>query len=121
MRWTVQLHDDFLPEFAAMTHPVQDELLAQALLLERFGPALGRPQVDTLKGSRYTHMKELRMRVKENVWRFAFAFDPQRRAIVLVGADKGGVSQKRFYQGLIKKADERFASHLASLERGREQ
>lgn len=59
MRWTVQLHDDFLPEFEAMTHPVQDELLAQALLLERFGPALGRPQVDTLKGSRYTHMKGL--------------------------------------------------------------
>jgi len=31
-------------------------------LLQEFGPQLGRPRVDTLKGSRYANMKELRFK-----------------------------------------------------------
>jgi hypothetical protein len=34
-------------------------------------------------------------------WRFAFAFDPERKAVVLCGAAKSGVSQKLFYKRLI--------------------
>jgi len=45
----------------------------------------------------------------------AFAFDPQRQAILLVPGDKSGGSQKRFYKQLIAKAEERFSSHLDRL------
>ena len=46
----------------------------------------------------------------------AFAFDPDRAAILLVAGDKSGVSQKRFYKRLIAKADELFDAHLAKLK-----
>ncbi len=47
----------------------------------------------------------------------AFAFDPKRQAILLVGGDKGGADQRRFYKRLIATADERFDGHLASLKK----
>lgn len=50
------------------------------------------------------------------VWRIAFAFDPRRRAVPLVGGDKSGVSEKRLYRRLVKVADERYEVHLARLE-----
>ena len=51
-------------------------------------------------------------------WRVAFAFDPRRKAILLVAGDKSGGSEKRFYRELMRKADERFDAHLARIERG---
>jgi hypothetical protein len=49
MTWIVALHDDFEAEFDALTEAVQDELLAEAKFVERFGPETGRPHVDKLK------------------------------------------------------------------------
>ena len=83
--------------------------------LQQFGPQLGRPQVDTLKGSRHANMKEARFGAADGEWRLAFAFDPKRRAIFLVAGDKSGGSARRFYRALIRKADERFDRHLARL------
>jgi hypothetical protein len=60
MQWTVLIGDEFEPEFLSLDQEVQDEILAMARLLQQFGPHLGRPRVDTLKGSRYANMKELR-------------------------------------------------------------
>jgi hypothetical protein len=51
VKWEVEFHKDFDPEFDALPEDVQNELRAHALLLELFGPQLGRPRVDTLKGS----------------------------------------------------------------------
>ncbi len=79
MTWRVEFCDEFEPEFEAMAETVQDELLAQLQVLERFGPELGRPQVDTLNGSKHANMKELRFKADDGVWRVAFAFDPERR------------------------------------------
>ena len=62
-------------------------------------------------------MKELRLNAHGGVWRVAFAFDPERRAILLVAGDKSGVSQARFYKQLIRKADTRFDEHLQTLHR----
>lgn len=92
---------------------VQDELLAQLQLLACCGPALGRPRVDTLKGSRHSNMKELRFSVGNGVWRIAFAFDPSRCAVLLVAGDKAGISERRFYRSLIDRADARFERHLS--------
>ncbi len=88
MAWKVEFDPAFDPEFDSLANSVQDELLAQARRLEAFGPTLGRPQVDALKGSRHTNMKELRFQADDGVWRVAFAFDPRRQAIVLVAGDK---------------------------------
>ena len=64
-------------------------------------------------------MKELRFDADDGVWRIAFVFDPERRAILLVAGDKSGQSTRRFYRTLIKRADERFDRHLADLKAAR--
>jgi hypothetical protein len=110
---------EFEPEFDALHEDVQTEILALSLVLEEFGPHLGRPRVDTLKGSRHANMKELRFSAADGEWRVAFAFDPRRSAILLMAGDKSGVSQKRFYRELIRKADDRFDAHLARLKKER--
>jgi hypothetical protein len=96
MTWSVLLEAAFAEEFRELAEAVQDELLAHAKLLEAFGPHLGRPRADTLKGSRHANMKELRFDADGGVWRVAFAFDPRRQAILLVAGDKAGSAQKRF-------------------------
>ncbi len=116
MAWTVIFHDAFLPEWEALAEDVQDEMLALTELLGAIGPTLGRPHADTLAGSKHANMKELRFAADNGVWRVAFAFDPKRRAIVLVAGDKSGVAQKRFYKALIAKADARFTAHLEELK-----
>jgi hypothetical protein len=106
VRWEVEFHKDFDPEFDALPDDVQNELRAHALLLEQFGPQLGRPRVDTLKGSRHANMKELR-----------FAFDPKRKAVLLIAGDKSGGGEKRFYRQLIAKADQRFDEQLSQTKK----
>ena len=120
MKWEVDLHDDFVPEYRDLPKDVQDEILAHIELLEQFGPQLGRPRADTLKDSRHANMKELRFDAADGVWRVAFAFDLNRTAILLVAGDKSGGSEKRFYRQLIDKADERFDSHVAKIRRQKE-
>jgi hypothetical protein len=112
MTWTVLFHDAFVLEFETLAEDLQDELLAHAKLLAEFGPHLGRPTVDTLKGSDHGHMKELRFNWSNQAWRVAFAFDPQRQAILLVAGDKGGADQRRFYKRLLVVADKRYGEHL---------
>ena len=111
------MHGDFVPEYRSLLDDVQDELLAQIELLEQFGPQLGRPRVDTLNGSRHANMKELRFDAADGVWRVAFAFAPDRKAILLVAGDKSGGSEKAFYRKLINKADGRFDAHLTGIKR----
>lgn len=117
MPWEVLFHEEFNPEFEDLTEKVQDELLAHARLLEAFGPLLGRPRVDTLNGSVHANMKELRFDADGGVWRVAFAFDPQRRAVLLICGDKSGGSEKRFYRQLMDKADRRFNAYLARIKK----
>ncbi len=114
-KWTVKINREFQPELDRLQEDVQDAILTMSRLLQQLGPQLGRPQVDTLKGSRHANMKEARFSAADGEWRLAFAFDPKRRAILLVAGDKSGGSAKRFYRALIRKADERFDRHLARL------
>lgn len=116
MTWTVEMADEFVSEFTALDQAIQDELLAHAKLLEQFGPTLGRPTVDTLKGSKHANLKELRFDAADGVWRTAFAFDPRRHGVLLAAGDKSGASEKRFYRGLIATADARFDAHLERLK-----
>ncbi len=116
MSWIVEFHPSFKEEFKMFSENVQDALLEDLEVLEEFGPHLGRPAVDTLKNSKHSNMKELRFNADDGVWRMAFAFNPERKAILLVAGDKSGTSSQRFYKQLIKKADQRFEDHLQRLK-----
>lgn len=113
--WRVAFEDRFFAETAEFADQVRTEIAALAALLAEFGPSLKRPHCDTLNGSKHANMKELRFKAADGVWRLAFAFDPERTAILLVAGDKSGVNEKRFYKTLIATADERFDDHLSSL------
>jgi hypothetical protein len=115
MSWIVLLADEFRAEFVALDRAVRVELSARVNVLEEIGPNLGRPRVDSLRGSRYANMKELRFRADGGVWRVAFAFDPRRQAILLVAGDKSGTNEGRFYELLVRRADARFDAHLTRL------
>ena len=114
-QWLVEFHDEFAVEVRQLPQAVREKLKATAILLSQNGPLLGRPYADTLNGSRHAKMKELRFDADGGAWRIAFAFDPERRAILLVGGNKAGAVQKRFYRDLISVADERFDQYLRAL------
>ena len=115
--WEVIFHGDFDPEFDAFPTDVQDELLATASAVKRLGPAAGRPHVGTLTNPKHPNMKELRFKANNGaeIWRAAFAFDPEQKAIILVAAAKQGMDEGKFYKTLLKKANIRYDNHLATL------
>ena len=112
MEWEIFIHEAFDIELLDLSEAVQDELAASARMLKKYGPQLGCPHADTLEGSKFSNMKELRFKADNGVWRVAFAFDPKRQVILLVAGDKSGVTQNRFYKKLIKVADERFSDWI---------
>ena len=115
MMWEVSATDAFDGWFADLPAASQVEVIAKVNLLKLLGPQLKRPHADTLNGSKHANMKELHANSKDQVLRIAFAFDPRRSAILLVGGDKSGVSQNRFYKQLIAKADDLYDAHLATI------
>ena len=110
--WSTETTDDYDKWFADLGEDEQVEVAALVNMLQLLGPHLRRPHADTLKGSAYANMKELRARTADAVIRIAFAFDPLQTAILLVGGEKSGVSEKRFYRQLIDKADRLYTAHL---------
>jgi len=114
--WEVATTDDFDAWFADLDDDEQAEVIAKVELLKLLGPELRRPHADTLNGSKHANMKELRADTRDHVLRVAFAFDPNRAAILLVGGSKSGVSQKRFYRQLIAKADKLYDLHVARIK-----
>ena len=115
--WSVATTEVFDEWFAELTDDAQAEVIAKVNLLKVLGPQLGRPHADTLKGSKHANMKELRANTRDQVLRVAFAFDPARSAILLVGGNKAGTSQSRFYKQLVAKADKLYDAYLATLRR----
>ncbi|WP_227318916.1 type II toxin-antitoxin system RelE/ParE family toxin [Cedecea davisae] len=115
MIWTVIFTDYFYFWYQAQPLALRKRLAAAFGNIGFWGPELSRPLADTVKGSRYPNMKELRLLWCGKPYRIFFAFDPDRRAVVLCGGDKSG--KKRFYQSLIKVADTQFALHLAEQEK----
>ena len=115
MAWEVLNDEDFEEWLRALPADVADSIAAAVLVLATFGPQLGRPKVDAVKGSAFKNMKELRVPAGNAPYRILFAFDPKRRAILLVGGDKG--KDKRWYKVNVPIADERFRKHLDRVEK----
>jgi hypothetical protein len=108
--WDVEYTEEFGAWWEDLEHDDQERLTAAVELLEELGPSLGRPLVDTLKGSKHPNMKELR----PGTVRVLFAFDPRRTAILLLGGDKSG-RWKDWYVEAIPEADRLFDDHLKGL------
>lgn len=119
--WHVATTEAFDQWFAELENAAKIEIIAKVDLLKLFGPQLSRPHADTLKGSRFSNMKELRADTATSTMRVAFAFDPNRSAILLVAGDKRRGSQKRFYKELLESADRLFAQHLRNLKKTKEE
>ena len=115
IEWMVLTDEDFVLWLNGRPDGLKEEIAMHIGLLAAYGPTLGRPRVDTIKGSKFTNMKELRVQWKGQPWRILFAFDPKRRSILLVGGDKQG--DKRWYDKNIPIADARYEKHLNSMEK----
>lgn len=112
MSWEVESTTEFDEWFATLSDQEEDQVISAIDALEIEGPNLGRPLVDSVKGSKHPNMKELRRRS----FRILFAFDPDRVAVLLVGGNKAG-EWNRWYKRAIKLADRLFDERL----RGRQQ
>ncbi|GAB2914809.1 type II toxin-antitoxin system RelE/ParE family toxin [Streptomyces mayteni] len=83
--------------------------------LQEEGPALGRPLVDTIKGSSLPNLKELRPgSAGASEVRLLFVFDPIRQAVILVGGDKAG-TWSGWYREAVATAEEAYAHHLKRI------
>jgi len=81
------------------------------MVLEEKGPGLARPYADTVHGSRFSNMKELRVQSRGDPVRVFFAFDPSRTGVLLCAGNKVG-NEKRFYDEMIPIADQEFTEYL---------
>lgn len=82
--WDIYLVDEvraWIEEADSDTHL---RIVAALDALADVGPGLGRPLVDTIRGSSLINLKELRV----GTARILFVFDPWRASILLVAGDK---------------------------------
>ena len=98
----------------------QYALTARIVMLRDHGPALGRPTVDTIQGSALANLKELRASVGRAHLRVLFVFDPDRRAVMLVGGNKAG-QWKSWYRRAILEAERLYAEHVEMNRNRRKQ
>jgi hypothetical protein len=113
--WEVEYTDEFSQWWDGLSLEEQDAISRSVETLRCAGPSQGRPQVDSIAGSRHSNMKELRTQCGGRPIRTFFAFDPLRTAILLIGGDKTG--DKRFYDRMIPLADDLYDTHLKELRK----
>ena len=113
--WAVVATEEFEEWMMSLTDKQQRATRRAINQLEQDGPALGRPYVDTIRNSRFKNMKELRLS-SQGALRVLFAFDPERRAVLLLGGDKSKDSRwNDWYVGAIQRADDLFEEHLRKI------
>ena len=117
--WDIEFTEAFGEWWSALPASAQEAISHDVELLARLGPALGRPWVDSVQGSRHANMKELRTRHRASAYRVLFAFDPRRTGVLLLGGDKSG--DRRFYARMVRAADDLLDRHLADLQGERPQ
>lgn len=110
MPYSVIYLDEFAAWLRAQEEDLQDRTVAQLELLKEYGPLLGRPYVDTLKGSEIANLKELRFAYDRAPIRILFAFDPKQQAVIILGGNKA--VDKRWYETNIPIAEKLYKAHI---------
>ena len=113
MAYEVEITDEWLAWFEALSEAEQDEVAAVVGLLEAKGPHLPFPYGSGVATSRHSHMRELRVQVQGRPFRTLYAFDPRRVAILLIAGDKTG--DDRWYDVFVPRADGLYDEHLETL------
>ncbi|EGY29147.1 hypothetical protein Rin_00008950 [Candidatus Regiella insecticola 5.15] len=114
--WVIETTDTFDAWFNALDDTDRTNMLASIMVLQKRGPMLSRPYADTVYGSSHSNMKELRVQSKGKPLRAFFAFDPNRKGIVLCGGSKTG-KDKRFYDAMVPIADREFKAYLKNINK----
>jgi hypothetical protein len=114
MAWEVEYTDEFGEWWDGLTVEEQNSIADGVYVLEEFGPTLTRPQADTVRGSKYPNMRELRIQHQGRPYRVLYAFDPRRVGVLLIGGDKTGNSH--WYEEFVPKADAIYSQHLSEIE-----
>lgn len=109
----VEFTDEFYDWWETLSENKQEDVAAVVELLMQFGPRLPYPYSSGIKGSRHSHMRELRIQSGGNPIRIFYAYDPRRIAILLIGNTKSG--NKRFYERYVPLADKLYDEHLNEL------
>ena len=113
MAWEVEVSDEFIEWYESLSEREGVSVDSAVDMLHDNGPTLGRPYVDTLKVSKYSNMKELRVQHLGRPLRILFAFDPRRNAYLILGGDKTGVAS--WYFDAIRHAEAIYAQHLKEI------
>jgi hypothetical protein len=114
VEWGVEFTDEFEDWWDGLSEAEQEDVAAYVTLIEKKGPTLPFPYSSDIRGSKHTHMRELRVQHKGRPYRVFYAFDPRRVAILLIGGDKTG--DDRWYDTQVSFADEIYSRHLAALD-----
>ena len=112
--WNIITTDKFDEWYDSLDDIDRTNVIAGMLLLREKGPHLSRPFADTVIGSKYPNMKELRIQSKGHPLRTFFAFDPERKGVLLCAGNKVG-NEKRFYKQMIPLADKEYQLYLSNL------
>jgi hypothetical protein len=110
--WEVEYTDEFGSWWKSLSE--DEQINFGVRLLQERGPNLKRPFADTISGSCYPNMKELRCQHEGKPYRVLYAFDPRRTGILLIGGDKTG--KPNWYQEYVLRADAIYAQHLKEIE-----
>jgi len=113
MAWEIEASDEFVAWYQALDEGETESVNSSVEVLAGSGPDLGRPQVDTLKGSRIPNLKELRIQHQGRPIRILFVFDPRRVGYLILGGDKTG--DPGWYKSFIPRAEKIYARHLREI------
>lgn len=113
MPWDVEASDEFAEWYGTLDEDESVSVDAVVDMLVEYGSRLGRPYADTLKGSRFPNLKELRVQHCGRPIRILFAFDPRRSAYLILGGDKTGDSN--WYVKALRKAEAIYRRHLEEI------
>jgi len=101
--------DEFEAWYLGLSDPVRESVIHVVGLLEQFGTGLPFPHSSALNGSRFA-LRELRVKARGDQVRVAYAFDPMRNAVLLIGGAK--VGDDRFYRWFIPRAEAVWEQYL---------
>ena len=105
--------DEFGAWWEALSEAEQKSVSYSVGLVEAKGPGLGHPHSSKINGSRQAHMRELRVQHQGRSYRVFYAFDPWRKAILLIAGNKTG--DGRFYERIVPEADWIYDEHLEEI------
>ena len=115
--WSVGSSDEYDAWFLTLDEDCKEAVLQRVLLLRQYGPNLPRPYADVLRGSKkYRNLNELRNQTQQHVLRVSYYFDSAREAFLLIGGDKKGKDQDKFYKDLIAESEVIIEKHEKRLE-----